>query len=106
MGTRFVRTPFKKERTKHEHMYDVIQGGSMSTESLVVRQVGYPDFWPVILERREKFFVVTKDLGPTIDDLFGGPEGSPRTDRLIAASVQWARMVMEKADQVCQKPQR
>jgi hypothetical protein len=25
----------------------------------------------------------------TGDDLFGGPEGSPRTDKLIAASVQW-----------------
>jgi hypothetical protein len=35
------------------------------------------------------------------DDLFGGPQGSPRTDMLIAASVQWARMIMEKVDQVC-----
>ena len=26
----------------------------------------------------------------TADDLFGGPEGCPRTDKLIAASVQWA----------------
>jgi hypothetical protein len=26
----------------------------------------------------------------TADDLFGGPQGSPRTDKLIAASVQWA----------------
>jgi hypothetical protein len=23
-------------------------------------------------------------------DLFGGPQGSPRTDKVIAASVQWA----------------
>lgn len=35
------------------------------------------------------------------DDLFGGPQGSPRTDQLIAASVQWARLIMEKVDQVC-----
>jgi len=35
------------------------------------------------------------------DDLFGGPQGSPRTDMLIAASVQWARMIMEKVDQAC-----
>lgn len=35
------------------------------------------------------------------DDLFGGPQGSPRTDKLIAASVQWARLIMEKVDQVC-----
>jgi hypothetical protein len=34
------------------------------------------------------------------DDLFGGPQGSPRTDMLIAASVQWARLIMEKVDQV------
>lgn len=32
----------------------------------------------------------------TADDLFGGPEGSPRTDKLIAASVQWARLIIEK----------
>jgi len=25
----------------------------------------------------------------TADDLFGTPQGSPRTDRLIAASIQW-----------------
>jgi hypothetical protein len=32
------------------------------------------------------------------DDLFGGPQGSPRTDKLIAASVQWAEKIMEKID--------
>jgi hypothetical protein len=37
----------------------------------------------------------------TADDLFGGPEGSPRTDKLIAASVQWARLIMQKVDDVC-----
>ncbi len=26
----------------------------------------------------------------TADDLFGTPNGSPRTDRLIEASLQWA----------------
>jgi hypothetical protein len=30
----------------------------------------------------------------TADDLFGGPQGSPRTDKLIAASVQWAVLIM------------
>ncbi len=34
----------------------------------------------------------------TADDLFGGPDGSPRTDRLIAASIQWAKRIMEKID--------
>lgn len=36
----------------------------------------------------------------TADDLFGGPQGSPRADKLIAASVQWAEKIMEKIDNV------
>jgi hypothetical protein len=32
------------------------------------------------------------------DDLFGGPQGSPRTDKLIAASIQWAELIMRKID--------
>ena len=36
----------------------------------------------------------------TADDLFGGPQGSPRTDKLIAASVQWAEAIMRKIDNV------
>ena len=35
----------------------------------------------------------------TADDLFGGPQGSPRTDKLIAASIQWAERIMEKIDE-------
>lgn len=35
----------------------------------------------------------------TADDLFGTPQGSPHTDNLIAASVQWAEKVMEKIDE-------
>jgi hypothetical protein len=35
------------------------------------------------------------------DDLFGGPQGSPRTDKLIAASLQWARKIMQKIDEDC-----
>ena len=37
----------------------------------------------------------------TADDLFGGPQGSPRTDKLIVASVQWAEAIMKKVDSVC-----
>lgn len=37
----------------------------------------------------------------TADDLFGTPQGSPRTDKLIAASVQWAEQIMKKIDAVC-----
>jgi hypothetical protein len=32
------------------------------------------------------------------DDLFGGPQRSPRTDKLISASVQWAEEIMRKID--------
>jgi hypothetical protein len=34
----------------------------------------------------------------TADDLFGGQQGSPRTDKLISASIQWAETIMEKID--------
>jgi len=34
----------------------------------------------------------------TADDLFGEPQGSPRTDRLIEASIQWAERIMRKID--------
>ena len=34
----------------------------------------------------------------TADDLFGGPQGSPRTDKLIEASIQWAGRMMRKID--------
>lgn len=35
----------------------------------------------------------------TADDLFGTPLGSPRTDKLIAASIQWAGRIMDKIDE-------
>jgi hypothetical protein len=34
----------------------------------------------------------------TADDLFETLQGSPRTDKLIAASIQWVRKIMEKID--------
>ena len=30
--------------------------------------------------------------------MFGTPQGSPRTDKLLAASIQWAKKIMEKID--------
>ncbi len=39
----------------------------------------------------------------TADDLFGTPQGSPRTDKLIAASIQWAEQIMRKIDNVFSK---
>jgi hypothetical protein len=40
----------------------------------------------------------------TADDLFGGPQGSPRTDKMIAAAVQWAERIMRKIDNVGTEP--
>jgi hypothetical protein len=34
----------------------------------------------------------------TADDLFGGPQGSPRTDKMVAAAIQWAERIMRKID--------
>jgi hypothetical protein len=34
----------------------------------------------------------------TADDLFGNPQGSPRTDKLIDASIQWAEGIMKRID--------
>jgi hypothetical protein len=34
----------------------------------------------------------------TADDLYGTPEGSPRTDKLIAAWTEWAEQIMKKID--------
>ena len=39
----------------------------------------------------------------TADDLFGTPQGSPRTDKLIDASIQWAEKIMKRIDTVCGK---
>ena len=36
----------------------------------------------------------------TADDLFGTPQGSPRTDKLIEASIQWAEQIMRKIENV------
>ncbi len=36
----------------------------------------------------------------TAGDLFGAPTGSPETDKLIAASVQWADRIMRRIDAV------
>jgi hypothetical protein len=43
--------------------------------------------------------IVSRHLD-TADDLFGGPQGSPRTDKMVAAAVQWAAMILQKIDKV------
>jgi hypothetical protein len=32
----------------------------------------------------------------TADDLFGGPQGSPRTDKMVAAAIQRAQKIHAK----------
>jgi hypothetical protein len=39
----------------------------------------------------------------TAGDLFGTPLGTPQTDKLISASVQWAEKIMERIDELCGK---
>jgi broad specificity phosphatase PhoE len=34
----------------------------------------------------------------TAEDLFGGSQGSPRTDAMVAAAVQWAERIMSEID--------
>jgi hypothetical protein len=34
----------------------------------------------------------------TADDLFGGPQGSPRTDKMVAAAIQWGERIMQRID--------
>lgn len=36
----------------------------------------------------------------TAGDLFGGPQGSPRTDKMVAAAIQWAERILTKIDNV------
>jgi hypothetical protein len=30
--------------------------------------------------------------------VFGGPQGGPRTDKMISAAVQWATLILQKID--------
>ena len=34
----------------------------------------------------------------TADDLFGGPQGSPRTDKMVGAAIQGADRILRKID--------
>jgi len=56
-------------------------------------------------EGRKRVFAIVAEILvarhlKTADDLFGGPQRSPRTDALIAAAVQWAERIMRKIDGV------
>jgi hypothetical protein len=45
--------------------------------------------------------IITATHMKTPEDLFGTPQGSPRTDKMIASSVQWAERIMRRVDAVC-----
>jgi hypothetical protein len=58
---------------------------------------------PIMDEGRKRVIgimaaILTSMHMETADDLFGGPQGSSRTEKLIAASVQWAVEIMRKID--------
>jgi len=65
----------------------------MSTQPNTQIQMGYPDFWPVVLSNHEKFFAVTQTLGPLIDDLFSKGHSEPlhkvcrQLSKMVANSV-------------------
>jgi hypothetical protein len=42
----------------------------MSTAPRAEIQIGYPDFWPVVYQKHQKFCDVANGLGPIMDDLF------------------------------------
>lgn len=71
----------------------------MNTQPMTVMQVGYPDFWPVVLEKHKRFFEVTQTLGPTIDDLFSVAHTEPlhkvcrHLAKMVANSV-WAVLLL------------
>lgn len=47
--------------------------------------------------------IITASHMKTPDDLFERPQGSPRTDGLIDASIQWAERIMRKIDRDVEK---
>src|SRR5579863_4909711 len=61
----------------------------MDEGSPQIVQMGYPDFWPVIFRKHERFLTVTQSLGPLIDDLFsqGHTEPLHRVCRHLAKMV-------------------
>jgi len=48
--------------------------------------------------------IVTKHFN-TPDDLFGTPQGSPRSDKMIGAAVQWAERILNKVDRLASNPE-
>ena len=56
-------------------------------------------------ERRKRVLAIVAGIlvarhFKTPEDLFGTPSGRPRSDKMIAAAVQWAELIMRKVDSV------
>ena len=54
-------------------------------------------------ERRKRVIgimaaIITATHMKVPDDLFGSPQGTPRTDKMIDASIQWAERIMRRID--------
>src|SRR5580700_5537988 len=83
----------------HQHR-SLLAGGPLS--SLGEHKANMITLFPVDEGRKRVLGIMAAILASlhmqTADDLFGGPQGSPRSDKLIAASVQWAEKIMEKID--------
>src|SRR5262252_7978660 len=97
-----------------QRTYIVPQRSTLSSASLTmyVHCQGHVSFTPPTSEQKTKLVPLSRmDEGrkrvigimasilaslhmQTADDLFGTPEGSPRTDKLIEASIQWAERIM------------
>jgi hypothetical protein len=60
-----------------------------ASQTPVLTQVGYPDFWPVVFRKHERFFLLAQSFGPIIDEVFGIGMGEPmhKICRHLAKSV-------------------
>jgi hypothetical protein len=83
---------------------------SLASEDSTIqwRTQGETDIVPRMDEGRKRVLGIMAAILASLhmeraDDLFGGPQGSPRTDKLIAASIQWAEEIMRKIDGVFPK---
>ena len=84
-----------------------VQNAHMSKDSTIVDGEQNTNIWYYALMEEGRKRVVAIVAGiivarhlDTADDLFGGPQGSPRTDKMVAAAVQWAERIMKKIDNV------
>jgi hypothetical protein len=71
----------------------------------MIANIGRKAYYARVDEGRKRVIVIIAGIIMArnldrADNLFGGPQGSPRTDKMIAAAVQWAERIMRKVDSV------